>query len=496
MASQSPNKLSPPNGQSRRKSVTGRFVLGIDVGTTSVKVCLVNVDTGEVSHKFVKDTLATAAKDLPNADLQDAGKLFSALHGCISRIPHECLKKVERISICGQMHGIMFWKQGQAWSWNGSDEETAQVSRHQQWEVGPTSPVYTWQDARCSADFLSSLPVPDSHLRLSSGYGCATLFWLAKNKPEILTQYDRCGTIMDFIVSLFTNSDIVKTSDQLAASWGYFNTVKSQWNTDIIEPCGFPVKMLPEVLASEKDAGVLSHNWFDIPSGTPIGVALGDLQCSVRSTLIDSDTDAVLNVSTSAQMAFVKKPPFHPNDKPEDLTIEYFPYFGGTYVAVAASLNGGNCLAAFVKMLQEWAVDLGLTINQGKIWEKTIALGEKAKSEDDLMVIKPTLFGERHDPNLKGSVANLTSHNMGLGQVTRGICKGIAKNLAEMMSPEMLIEAGLTRIIGSGACLSRNPVLRAEVQEIYQMPVEFTNEGSACIGAALAAIDVHYQKKS
>ena len=23
----------------------------------------------------------------------------------------------------------MFWKQGQAWSWNGSDEETAQVSK-------------------------------------------------------------------------------------------------------------------------------------------------------------------------------------------------------------------------------------------------------------------------------------------------------------------------------------------------------------------------------
>ena len=74
MASLSPNKRSPPNGQSRRKSINGRFVLGIDVGTTSVKVCLVNVDTGEVSHKFVKDTLATAAKDLPNADLQVQSK--------------------------------------------------------------------------------------------------------------------------------------------------------------------------------------------------------------------------------------------------------------------------------------------------------------------------------------------------------------------------------------------------------------------------------------
>ena len=56
----------------------------------------------------------------------------------------------------------------------------------------------------------------------------------------------------------------------------------------------------------------------------------------------------------------------------------------------------------------------------------------------------------------------------------------------------LFIEAGLTRIIGSGACLSRNPVLRTEFQEIYHMPVEFTNEGSACIGAALSTIDVHH----
>lgn len=64
---------SPTKGHqqvSRRKSLTARFVLGIDVGTTSVKVCLVNVETQEVSHKFVKDTLASMAKDVPTADLQ------------------------------------------------------------------------------------------------------------------------------------------------------------------------------------------------------------------------------------------------------------------------------------------------------------------------------------------------------------------------------------------------------------------------------------------
>ena len=173
-------------------------------------------------------------------------------------------------------------------------------------------------------------------------------------------------------------------------------------------------------------------------------------------------------------------------------TVEYFPYFGKTYLAVAASLNGGNCLAAFVKMLQQWAVDLGLSINQSKIWDKTIALGQKTSTnQNDALVITPTLFGERHDPNLRGSISNLTNQNTSLGDVTRGICRGITKNLANMMSPSMLSEAGLTRIIGSGACLSRNPVLMSEFQDVFQMPVEFTSEGSACIGAALAARDAH-----
>ena len=41
---------------------------------------------------------------------------------------------------------------------------------------------------------------------------------------------------------------------------------------------------------------------------TPVSVALGDVQCSVMSTIIDTSTDVVLNISTSAQMCFVMPP--------------------------------------------------------------------------------------------------------------------------------------------------------------------------------------------
>lgn len=46
------------------------------------------------------------------------------------------------------------------------------------------------------------------------------------------------------------------------------------------------------------------------------------------------------------------------------MPVEYFPYFDGRYLAVAASLNGGNALAAFVRMVQQWTLELGFNVTQ------------------------------------------------------------------------------------------------------------------------------------
>ena len=34
------------------------------------------------------------------------------------RIPNDHLRRVVRIAVCGQMHGIMFWKNGSGWKRN------------------------------------------------------------------------------------------------------------------------------------------------------------------------------------------------------------------------------------------------------------------------------------------------------------------------------------------------------------------------------------------
>ncbi|XP_046423723.1 sedoheptulokinase-like isoform X1 [Neodiprion pinetum] len=460
-----------------------KLALGIDLGTTSVKVVVVSTETKQIVSKQSKDTQANVPSDLGvEGNKQDVPKILSAVHSCVSRIPKDLLRQVVNIGICGQMHGVTFWK----YSSEEDDKEhdgvfKLEISREK------VSPLYTWQDSRCDPKFLASLPASKSHLTTHSGYGCATIFWFAKYKPEKLSKYNRCGTVQDLLVALLCGHSEVTISTQNAASWGYFLTTESRWEIDVLSQHEFPTHILPsKILQPGQAAGCLEQTWFGIPAGTPVGVALGDLQCSVYALLKDP-TDAVLNISTSAQLAYVD-PFFSPKQSGETAKIQHFPYFEGRYLAVAASLNGGNSLATFVRALQQWSMDLGFSIPQSKVWEKLIALGQEDTAISDLEIV-PTLLGERHAPEHTASVSQITLDTLQLGQIFRALCSGVIKNLHNMMPQEVLQKAGIQQIVGNGSGLVRNLVLQKEVLRWYQLPLEIGQSGDAALGSALAVIN-------
>ncbi len=75
----------------------------------------------------------------------------------------------------------------------------------------------------------------------------------------------------------------------------------------------------------------------------------------------------------------------------------------------------------------------------------------------DLAVVRPLLFGERHAPGAKASVADITPLNTGLGPVVRSVCRGIVDNLAEMM-PTQMLDDGRVDKVGLSA-LSSNQII-------------------------------------
>ncbi|KAJ1071326.1 hypothetical protein K5549_001618 [Capra hircus] len=466
--------------------------LGIDLGTTSVKAALVEAAPGDPSGFVVlascaraaqAETAAQSAAAGPQGQEQDVRRIIQALHECLAALPRQQLRKVCGIGVSGQMHGVVFWKTGQGCAW--TEGGAAPV-----FEPRAVSHLVTWQDGRCSSEFLASLPQPESHLSVATGFGCATIFWLLKNSmtnsPEFLKSYDTAGTIHDYVVAMLCGLARPLMSDQNAASWGYFNTTSQSWNLEILKAAGFPVQLLPDVAEPGSVAGRTSQAWFEIPRGTQVGVALGDLQASVYSCMAQK-TDAVLNISTSVQLVASMPSGFQPAQTPDPAApVAYFPYFDRTYLAVAASLNGGNVLATFVRMLVQWMADLGLEVEESTVYSCMIQAA--AQQRDTCLTITPTVLGERHLPDQLASVTGISSSDLSLGHVTRALCRGIVQNLHSMLPFGQLREWGVERVIGSGSALSRNEVLKQEVQRAFPLPVSYGQDVDAAVGAALVML--------
>ncbi|XP_018548106.1 sedoheptulokinase isoform X1 [Lates calcarifer] len=454
------------------------YILGLDLGTTSVKAVLFETDSRAV---VATHALPTASDIINNsvtkAKEQDTLRIIDTLNRCVGLLPRDKLQHVNSIGLSGQMHGVLFWKAKSGCDWSNRDFFTAR----------DTSQLITWQDGRCSSELLSSLPKPDSHLSVATGFGCATIFWYMKHRPEFLEDFTVAGTIQDYVVSMLCGLDVCVMTPQNAASWGFFNTSSNQWNIDILRGAGFPLTLLPQCVPSGGLAGQTCSDWHGIPAGTPVGAALGDFQCSVYSCM-SARTDAVLNISTSAQLTFAMPADFKPPHSPQlTSSISYFPYFDSLYLAVAASLNGGNVLATFVEMLTTWMKELNAELSDSCLYEKLIGCALNQETSD--LRVSPTILGERHNPFCLGQVTNISASNLSLGHVTRALCSGVLDNITSMMPVEHLQQAGVSRIVGSGSALARNEVLRQEVERAFPQPVVYRQNADSAVGVAMVLCD-------
>lgn len=78
------------------------YTLGIDIGTTSVKVCIINVQTADIAAQQVKDTQSNIPSETgPGGNKQDVPKIMSALNMCISKLPKQLLQGVRLNSLVG-----------------------------------------------------------------------------------------------------------------------------------------------------------------------------------------------------------------------------------------------------------------------------------------------------------------------------------------------------------------------------------------------------------
>ena len=130
----------------------------------------------------------------------------------------------------------------------------------------------------------------------------------------------------------------------------------------------------------------------------------------------------------------------------------------------------------------------GLGVPSHKIWDRIHALG--VESADTDIQITPTIYGERHNPNQRGCVENITPLNVSLGSVYTALCRGLINNLHGMMSQDFLLAAGVQRIVGSGTAIMKNTIMQKEIENQYKLPLNLCegSEADSAVGAALAVL--------
>lgn len=401
-------------------------IIGIDIGTTSICGVVIDAKTGKVLKSKTVNSDAFIKSDKNFEKIQSADKIIKLateiLEGFIS-------KETVSIGVTGQMHGIIY-----------TDKDGNAVS-----------PLYTWQDLRGNEPYKDTTYA--KHLGSNAGYGNVTDFYNKVNniRPKNAIGY---STIHDYFVMKLCGLKKAKIHISDAASFGLFDLKNKTFNYD----CNI------DVVDGYTVAGAYKN--------IPVGVAIGDNQASVFSTLQDED-GVLLNVGTGSQVSIV-------TDKViKGENLEARPYFEGKYLIVGAALCGGRAFAVlkdFYKKLFSYHYPL----EDGEVYKIMDKMVLDATSP---LTVDTRFSGTRADTNILGRITGISTENFTPENLTFGVIEGMADELYGLYK-EMNIKK--SRLYGSGNGIRKNKPFITLSEEKFGASLKVpAHKEEAAFGAAL-----------
>ncbi len=400
--------------------------IGIDIGTTSICGVVIDTKTGELIQSITKDSEAFLDGCAPWEKIQSVDKIIAISTEILNSLISDA---TQVIGVTGQMHGIVY-----------VDDKGKSLS-----------PLYTWQDGRGNQPFGDTTYA--EFLGSSSGYGTVTDFY---NRQNDLVPKNASGfcTIQDYFVMQLCGltKPLVHITD--AASFGLFDLKTKQFtydnNMDVVE--GYRI------------AGTYKK--------IPVGVAIGDNQASVLSSL-SCDTEALINVGTGSQVSVIC------DDLIAADQIEIRPFFEGKYLAVGAALCGGRAYAVlkdFYKSLLSMLTDVD---------DKTVygLMAELLQKDGEPLRVDTRFAGTRADKMLRGGIYDVSVENFTPTALTKGVLEGMVKELYDMY---LSMNVSISGIVGSGNGIRKNKALAEAAERMFGHSLKIPcHTEEAAFGAAL-----------
>ena len=431
--------------------------IGIDIGTTSISGVVLNLEKKKVEStcKIKNNSWIESKYDWEK--IQDVHSIIKIVNDLLNSFLSKFCN-IKGIGITGQMHGILYL------------DKSGNV----------LSPLYTWQDNRSKLMSKNNLSYIDRILsetgcKIFSGYGLATHYYNLENKlvPKS-TKY--ISTIADYISMNLCQKKVPVIDYNNAASLGFFDLHKLNFDYSSLDKIGVDYKILPEVVSS----GSIIGNFKNI---CPVVCSTGDNQASILGSTKNVKESVNVNIGTGGQINVF-------NDKYVEIDgIEIRTYFGQGYIQLGATLYGGRAYALLETFFKK-TTRFFLNEEINDIYDKMDEVDSILYGGKDRVKVDTRFEGTRADQSLRGSIKNISMDNFTPEGLIIGFQEGIAE---ELYYNYKIIENSLNfkpkQLVGAGNGIRKNKLIRFFLEKIFGFPVKLTKyTEETAVGAALTVV--------
>jgi xylulokinase len=426
--------------------------LGIDLGTTSCKVSIID-DEGKLkesaSHEY---RIATPQRGWAE---QDPLLWWNALVACCDEIEEHrpgMLGQVEGVSLCGQMHTQVLLDA------TGS----------------PLRPAITWMDQRTTdlVDEITGIPdansliVSEAQNKLTTTYTAAHLLWVQRAEPEIWSRVETVLVAKDYLKYLLTGSKRIDYAE--ASGTLLFNNVTETWSPELLKLFGVPVRILPEPGESTEVVGrILPNvgNVLHLTPGVPVVNGSSDNSAAAFGAGMVNPGEAALIIGTAGVVSVCSD---QARPDPQFRTLSWHYCLPGRWVNLGVTQAAGQSLNWFKHAFDGGRGDAA----SGDIFTEYNREIADIPDGSDGLVYLPYLNGERTphwDADARGVFFGI-GINHTKAHFIKAIMEGVSFALRDCVESveDLDLEVSAVRAVGGGL---KSPVWRASLARILSRPV-------------------------
>lgn len=266
------------------------LLVGIDVGTSSIKICMFELSGKLIKKEFSDVVLLTPCQGCVEIELND---LVIKVKGLLKRVISGFENQVEAIGFSVTNPTLVLMDK----------------------ELNPIRPGIPYLDNRCQKEVelaVKSLGGPDNYFNRvgnrpsPSTCTAALINYLKKNEPEVWAKTYKAGFLNTFLAAQFTGK---VAADPTTASYSGILNVREpyDWDDELIKISDIDKDILPEIKPSYHKVGGLSRSMAQntgLREGIPVAIGSGDTAAASFALGLKQHGDMFESMGTSEVMTF------------------------------------------------------------------------------------------------------------------------------------------------------------------------------------------------